>query len=80
MTKDQISINNEYANTFLKLIADSKGSDIRFYMNEGTPDSTTLFTDNGIAVIKGTMSPQEAAQSLYDGVSTWSEAQKNCKK
>jgi raffinose/stachyose/melibiose transport system substrate-binding protein len=79
MTKDQISIDNEYANTFLKLIGESKGADIRFYMNEGTPDSSTLLTDNGIAVIKGSMTPQDAAQSLYDGISTWSEAQKNCK-
>jgi hypothetical protein len=48
-------------------------------MNEGTPDSSTLLTDNGIAVIKGSMTPEEAAQSLYDGISTWSEAQKSCK-
>ncbi len=80
MTKDSITLKNEYANTFLKLISESKGSDIRFYMNEGTPDSTTLFTDNGIAVIKGEMTPQEAAQSLYDGVSSWNAEQKACKK
>ena len=79
MTKDQISINNEYANTFLTEIAASKGSDIRFYMNQGTPDSTTLLTDNGIAVIKGSMTPQEAAQSLYDGISSWNTAQQSCK-
>jgi raffinose/stachyose/melibiose transport system substrate-binding protein len=80
MTKDQITLNNEYANQFLKLIAAAKGADIRFYMNDGTPDSTTLFNDNGIAVIKGEMTPQEAAQKLYDGIASWSDAQKNCPK
>jgi raffinose/stachyose/melibiose transport system substrate-binding protein len=79
MTKDQIALNNEYANTFLEEIAASKGSDIRFYMNQGTPDSTTLLTDNGVAVLKGAMTPQEAVQSLYDGISSWNTAQKNCK-
>jgi hypothetical protein len=49
-------------------------------MNDGTPDSTTLFTDNGIAVIKGEMTPEEAAQSVYDGVSSWNAEQKACKK
>ena len=80
MTKDDITLTNEYANTFLTEIAASKGADVRFYMNEGTPDSTTLMTDNGIAVLKGEMSPEEAVNSLYEGISTWSEAQKNCAK
>jgi raffinose/stachyose/melibiose transport system substrate-binding protein len=80
MTNDEITLDNEYANAFLTAIAASKGSDVRFYMNEGVPDSTTLMTDNGIAVLKGEMTPEEAANSLYEGISTWSEAQQNCTK
>ena len=79
MTKDNISLTNEYANTFLQLVAAAKGADIRFYMNDGTPDSTTLVTDNTIAVIKGSMTPQDAAQKLYDGISSWDAGQKACK-
>jgi raffinose/stachyose/melibiose transport system substrate-binding protein len=79
MTKDNITIGNDYANSFLQLISAAKGSDIRFYMNAGTPDSTTLITDNAIAVIKGEMTPQDAAQKLYDGISSWNSAQKACK-
>ena len=80
MTKDEITLTNEYANAFLTEIAASKGSDVRFYMNEGTPDSTTIMTDNGIAVLKGEMSPEDAVNSLYEGISSWSDAQKNCTK
>jgi raffinose/stachyose/melibiose transport system substrate-binding protein len=80
MTKDEITLDNEYANAFLTAIAASKGSDVRFYMNEGTPDSTTLMTDLGIAVLKGEMTPEDAVNALYEGISTWSEAQKNCTK
>lgn len=80
MTKDQVTLTNPYANTFLKEIAASKGADIRFYMNAGTPDSSTLLTDNGIAVLKGAMTPKDAAQNLYDGISSWNAAQKSCKK
>jgi len=79
MTKDEIELDNVYANKFLELIASAKGSDIRFYMNEGTPDSTTLMTDLGIAVIKGEITAEEAANQMYEGISSWHEGQKNCK-
>jgi raffinose/stachyose/melibiose transport system substrate-binding protein len=79
MTKDQITTDNAYANEFLAIKAGASGSDIRFYMSEGVPDSTTLLIDNGIAVLKGDMTPEEAAQSLYDGIASWNDAQKNCK-
>lgn len=78
MTKDSITTSNPYANQFLKIIDEAAGSDIRFYMSDGVPDSTTLFIDNGIAVLKGTMTAEEAAQSLYDGIATWHEGQANC--
>ena len=79
MTKDQITIDNPYAGQFLKLKSDAAGADIRFYMFGGTPDSYTLMMENAISVMKGEMTPEEAAQSLYDGVASWHEGQKNCK-
>lgn len=78
MVKEPITTENQYANAFLDMKAKAAGADIRFYMQDGVPDSTTLFIDNTIAVMKGEMTPEEAAQALYDGISSWSEAQKNC--
>ena len=78
MTKDQIALDNQYANAFLTAIAASKGTDVRFYMNDGVPDSSTLMTDYGIAVLKGEMTPEEAVTKLHEGISTWSEEQRNC--
>ncbi len=79
MTKDNISVTDAYAAEFLAIKAAAKGADIRFYMSEGVPDSYTLMVDNAIAVMKGTMTPEEAAQKLYEGVASWNEGQKNCK-
>ncbi len=78
MVKDQISTDNEYANAFLDMKANAAGADIRFYMQDDLPDTTTLFIENAIAVMKGEKTPEEAAQALYDGISSWSDAQKNC--
>ena len=79
MVKDPISTDNPYANSFMDIKNGAAGADIRFYMQDGVPDSTTLFIDNTIAMMKGEITPEEAAQALYDGISSWSEAQKNCK-
>lgn len=79
MTKEAIEIKDPYAAKFLSLKSAAKGADIRFYMNGGTPDSSTLFNDLGIAVIKGNTTPQDAAQQLHEGISSWHEPQKSCK-
>jgi raffinose/stachyose/melibiose transport system substrate-binding protein len=80
VTKDtDIKPTNTYASTFLNLMAAAKGTDARFYMNQGTPGTSSLFVDLTVAVLNGTITPQEAAQNLYDGVATWSAEQKNCK-
>jgi len=78
MTKDAISIDNAYAQAFLNMKAHSAGGDIRFYMDDEQPTAYSLFTDNAIKVILGQMNAEEAAQSLYDGVSSWNEGQANC--
>lgn len=78
MTTHDISIDNAYAQRFLEMREDAAGTDIRFYMSEGDPSSLDLMVSDGVAVLAGTMTPQEAADSLYRGVSSWSEAQANC--
>ncbi len=81
VTKDtDITPANPYSNTFLELMAAAKGTDARFYMNAGTPGTSSLFVDLTVAVLNGTMTPQEAAKNLYDGISSWSKEQKSCKK
>jgi raffinose/stachyose/melibiose transport system substrate-binding protein len=80
VTKDtDITTSNPYAQKFLDLMAAAKGTDARFYMNTGTPGTSALFVDLTVAVLNGTMTPEQAAQSLYEGISSWSAEQKACK-
>ncbi|TLM99298.1 extracellular solute-binding protein [bacterium] len=81
VTKDtDITTSNPYSQKFLDLMAAAKGTDARFYMNTGTPGTSSLFVDLTVTVLNGTMTPEQAAQSLYDGISSWSGEQKACKK
>jgi raffinose/stachyose/melibiose transport system substrate-binding protein len=81
VTKDtNILPTDPYALTFLQLMSQVKGLDSRFYMNGGTPGTSTLFLTELVSVLNGKMTPQQAAQDLYTGVSTWSVPQQNCKK
>jgi raffinose/stachyose/melibiose transport system substrate-binding protein len=78
MIKDAITIDNPYAQAFLDMRANVDGTDIRFYMPAGQPTAYSLFMDNAIKILRAEMTPEEAAQSLYDGVSSWHEGQANC--
>jgi hypothetical protein len=78
MTNDAISIDNMHAQAFLDMKANATGADIRFYMPDEQPTAYSFFVDNTIKVILGEMTPEEAAQSLYDGVSSWNEGQATC--
>jgi raffinose/stachyose/melibiose transport system substrate-binding protein len=81
VTKDtDITVKNQYAQRFLDLMASAKGTDARFYMNQGTPGTSSLFVDQTVSVLNGAMTPEQAAQGLYDGVASWSAEQKGCKK
>lgn len=81
VTKDNdITTSNPYAQKFLDLMAAAKGTDARFYMNGGTPGTSSLFVDLTVAVLNGTMTPEQASQALYEGISSWSAEQKACKK
>lgn len=78
MTTDDITIDNAHAQRFLEMRNEVEGTDIRFYMSEGDPSSVDLMVSDGVAVLAGDMTPQEAADSLYEGVSSWSDVQANC--
>ncbi len=78
MTKTSISIDNAHAQAFLDMRDNAEGTDIRFYMPDGQPTAYSLLTDNSIKILNGEMTPEEAAQSLYDGVSSWDDGQASC--
>lgn len=78
MTTHDISVDNPHAQRFLEMRDEVAGTDIRFYMTGGDPSSVDLMTSDGVAVLAGDMTPEEAAESLYEGVSSWNEAQANC--
>lgn len=72
---------NAHAAEFLALNADAAGTDVRWAWDgllDGTPDGYTLMQDNTIAVVKGEMTPQEAADSLQEGLAQWLPAAQNC--
>jgi raffinose/stachyose/melibiose transport system substrate-binding protein len=72
---------NVHAAEFLGLNADAAGTDVRWAWDgllDGTPDGYSLMQDNSIAVIAGTMTPQEAADGLQEGLAQWLEGAQNC--
>lgn len=80
VTKDQdIAPENTYAQQFLDLMASAAGTDARFYLNQGTPGTSALFIDLTVAVLNGSMTPEQAADNLYEGISSWHTPQKDCK-
>ncbi len=71
---------NAHAAEFLAL-NEGAGTDVRWAWDgllDGTPDGYTLMQDNSIAVIKGEMTPQEAADSLQAGLAEWLPAAQSC--
>lgn len=72
-----------HAAEFLAMNKDAAGTDIRWAWDgllDGQPDGYTLMQDNTIAITKGEMTPQEAADSLQDGLAQWLPAAQSCKK
>ena len=72
---------NEHAAQFLSFNEGAAGTDIRFAWQDlldGQPDGYTLMQDGAIAVINGTMTPQEAADALQAGLAQWFEPAQNC--
>jgi raffinose/stachyose/melibiose transport system substrate-binding protein len=73
-------LENAHAAEFLAL-NEGRGLDVRWAWEgllDGTPDGYTLMQDNTIAVANGSMTPQEAADSLQEGLATWFAPAQSC--
>lgn len=73
LNKNKITLTNKHAHTFLSL-NQGRGLDVRFVWPKllgGNPDGYGLMQNGAIAVVKGDMTPQEAADALQEGLSLW---------
>ncbi len=76
-------VSDPIAAEFLALNQGAAGTDVRWAWDgllDGTPDGYTLMQDGAIAVINGTMTPQEAADALQNGLAEWLPGAQNCAK
>ncbi len=76
------AVEDAVANAFLSF-TQGAGLDIRWAWEkllDGQPDGYTLMQDNAIAVLNGDKTPQQAADALQEGLATWYEPAKSCKK
>ncbi len=74
-------IENAHAAEFLALNEGAAGTDVRWAWEgllDGTPDGYALMEANAVAVINGTMTPQEAADGLQEGLAQWFEPAQTC--
>jgi raffinose/stachyose/melibiose transport system substrate-binding protein len=72
---------NEHANAFLAL-NEGRGQDVRWawpVLLDGSPDGYTLMQNGAIGVVNGTMTPQQAADALQNGLAQWFEPAQNCR-
>ncbi|MCG8570456.1 MAG: extracellular solute-binding protein [Spirochaetes bacterium] len=73
LNKNNITLDNEHANEFLALNR-GRGLDVRWVwpvLLNGNPDGYSLIQDGTIAVIKGDITPQQAADNLQNGLAKW---------
>jgi raffinose/stachyose/melibiose transport system substrate-binding protein len=86
LSKDAPQLSNPVAATFMSFNQQAKGVDIRFVWEKllaapsGQVDAYTALNNAVIAVLKGEMTPQEAADSLQAALAAWYEPAKTCKK
>lgn len=82
LNKNSILIKDKYANDFYA-ISEGKDVDARFVWPElqaGEPDGYLLTQTAALAVVKGSMTPQEAADYLQKGLENWYEPTQKFKK
>jgi len=80
ISKEAPVLEDPHAAEFLAL-NEGRGLDVRWAWEgllDGAPDGYTLMQDNSIAVINGDMTPQEAADSLQEGLAQWFEPAQTC--
>ena len=78
--KQVSNLKNIYAEAFLKL-NQNKGTDARWAvvkLGDGLPDGYSLMETAVAEVIKGEMTPQQAADYLQSGLSQWFEPAQKC--
>lgn len=78
LNKNPLTLTNEHANAFLAL-NNGRELDVRWawpVLLNGKPDGYTLMQNAALAVVKGKMTPQQAADSLQDGLAQWYEPAK----
>ncbi len=74
------TLENEHADAFLAL-NEGRGTDVRWAWEgllDGEPNGYDLMQNNAIAVLNGDMTPQEAADSLQEGLAQWFEPAQTC--
>lgn len=82
LNEQPIQIVDKHANEFYAL-SEGKDVDARFVwpvLQAGEPDGYLLMQTAALAVIKGTMTPQEAADYLQKGLENWFEPTQKFKK
>jgi raffinose/stachyose/melibiose transport system substrate-binding protein len=73
MSKNAVKLTNEYANTFLSFNTGS-GQDARFVWPKlmvGKPSGYDLLLNNTNDVLKGTVTPKQAADNVAAGLAQW---------
>jgi raffinose/stachyose/melibiose transport system substrate-binding protein len=78
---DPPQLDNDHANAFLAL-NEGRGQDVRWawpVLLDGSPDGYSLMQNGAIGVINGTMTPQEAADALQEGLAQWFEPAQTCR-
>lgn len=74
------TLENAHANAFLQM-NEGRGVDVRWAWDgllAGEPNGYSLMQDNAIAVLNGTLTAQEAADNLQNGLAEWFEPAQSC--
>ncbi len=82
ISSNEVTLENEHANAFLAL-NQGRGLDVRWAWEgllAGQPDGYTLMQNGALGVIAGTLTPQQAADELQNGLAQWFEPAQNCPK
>jgi raffinose/stachyose/melibiose transport system substrate-binding protein len=75
------ALTNEHANAFMAMNA-GRGLDVRWawpVLLDGSPDGYTLMQNGAVGIVNGTMTPQQAADALQEGLAQWFEPAQNCR-
>jgi raffinose/stachyose/melibiose transport system substrate-binding protein len=84
--KDVPQLSDPIAQTFMSFNTQAKGTDIRFVWEKllaapsGSVDAYTEMNNDVISILKGEMTPQQAADKLQAALAGWYEPAKTCKK